>query len=236
VLTISGSPDEVAHCREMLKARIAGLDAREGHSDVDGHDSPGSSDASYRRPQRPLYGYPDGRLVAAGMYPPYPLFTQVPYGIEPLYGFSPYGYVPYPMPFHATEHLTAEISRVSLSPSVDSQDSEHLDVQPGFTHTPPPGTATTLHASAPVFIPTMQVESIVPVPADLVGRLIGRQGVAVKQLQAETKTRVDVLDPTPGSDPMTRFVRITALRPEHVRACENHIKARIAAHYGNTYA
>jgi rRNA processing protein Krr1/Pno1 len=32
-----------------------------------------------------------------------------------------------------------------------------------------------------------------------VGRLIGRQGIAVKQLQAETKTRIDVLDADPHS-------------------------------------
>lgn len=32
-----------------------------------------------------------------------------------------------------------------------------------------------------------------------VGRLIGRQGVAVKQLQMETRTRVDILDPDPNA-------------------------------------
>eukprot|EP00047_Mylnosiga_fluctuans_P001668 m.221373 g.221373 ORF g.221373 m.221373 type:complete len:455 (-) comp10571_c0_seq1:123-1487(-) len=230
VLTISGSPEEVAACRELLRARISTLDSRDGHQDsIDGsfafHDMAGGS---YVHP------FSEGRFVNGGMYPAGFPFYQMPLGVETLaYSFPPY-VMPYPVPFHPD--LSADMQRVSLSPSLDSQDGDHHgDHQVPLMH-PPSHPAAALHAAAPMFVPSVQCESIVAVPADLVGRLIGRQGVAVKQLQAETKTRVDVLDPTPGADHSTRFVRITALRPEHVRACEAHIKARIAAHYGSAFA
>lgn len=110
---------------------------------------------------------------------------------------------------------------------------------PGFAGGPGALGSGQLHAAAPTFMPGYSMhrhhEAIVPIPAELVGRLIGRQGGAVKQLQMETRTRVDVLDPDPSAVDPTRYVRITALLPENVRLCEAHIRNRVAAHYGSMY-
>jgi len=250
VLTISGSPEEVSHCRDLLRTRIANLDAaRESHEADPNNPSVHDAMSPYmvRRGASGITAQASYNGVYAGS--PYHLLqggrmaVPVPYGMDPMSYSYGYGYMPYPMPFHS-EHLSADMSRMSLSPSVESQDSDHHDHQvphmhghpsPPTQHTPP----AALHAAAPMFVPSLPAtpcETIVAVPADLVGRLIGRQGVAVKQLQAETKSRVDVLDAVPGADPHVRYVRITALRLDSVRACEAHIKARIAAHYGNSFS
>jgi len=240
VLTISGSPEEVAHCRDLLRTRIAHLEAaREAHETDPNNPSMHEALSPYLASFNGVYPASSYHIMPGGR-----MAMSMPYALDAMssYGYG-YGYMPYPMPFHS-EHLSADMSRMSLSPSVDSQDSDHHDHQvphmpghpsPPTQHTPP----APLHAAAAMFVPSLPAtpcETIVAVPADLVGRLIGRQGVAVKQLQSETKSRVDVLDAVPGADPHVRYVRITALRLDSVRACEAHIKARIAAHYGNSFS
>jgi hypothetical protein len=87
----------------------------------------------------------------------------MPYPMEVSYAYVPYGYMPYaPLPFVPPEHLSAEMSRVSISPSIESQDGDHHD------HVVPLSGSHPLHVSAPLFVPSMQHEAVVPVPADLV--------------------------------------------------------------------
>jgi len=240
VLMISGSPEEVAQCRELLKARITpredgGMAGPEGAHE--GHEMHGRS--GHEVPSgRPYYPHP---YAAQHPYMPPYYATHMPY--DQMAAYWGYMYPPYAPSYPMPEHLAADMSRVSISPSADSQDNDHTVPHmhaPGLPgHPGHPGHPGQLHASAPTFVPSLtlqqQHESVIPIPGELVGRLIGRQGVAVKQLQMETKTRVDILDADPNAKDTTRYVRITALRPENVRMCENHIKARIAAHYGNTF-
>ena len=95
-----------------------------------------------------------------------------------MYYISPYGYsmyAPYaPTPYGPVPDITADMSRVSISPSTESQE----DHQVPLLHHVSSALATShpsmapLHASAPVFVPafTMQQqhESIVPIPGELV--------------------------------------------------------------------
>lgn len=298
VLHISGTREAVQTCAAMLRARMARDDTADHAVPLSESYVPESKSfvpdkSSHESYSRPPPSYPS---YNTGQYP-YAMFGPAGhvYAAPPAHHYDQYGYVvptyagypgPYPGygfvpmvpamtsaggPYYDTysDQLSADMSRVSLSPSLDSQDGDHqvpLVLAPPSPHlharampfVPSPGSSPGQHAfyhpqmgMVPVHVPhmmgmhpgagpgmgmhpavNMQHEIVMAVPAELIGRLIGRQGVAVKQLQAETKTRVDVIDADATTPSGTRYVRITALRQEHLQACQSQIQARIAAHFG----
>lgn len=269
VLVLSGSPEEIASCRDLLKAQIGLRDEQASTESQQESPSgpPGPNHNGHMRgygPSDPLLGSrPPYYLPTYGppSYAPYPMqyYPPPPPGYDPgmypppyatSYGYVPQYAPPYPPAPYGLSDMAADFGRVALSPPHEGPDPDHQvplsHHHPGgphaHAHMAPP---LPLHATAPAFVPSMmppptalmpqQHEAVVPIPGELVGRLIGRQGVSVKQLQLETRTRIDVLDPSPHAVDTTRYVRITALRPENVRMCEAHIRARVAAHYGSTF-
>lgn len=266
VMNISGSREAVQTCIGLLRMRMQARDEYVEHSvpytemygqDARQYDGNFGSAPPYAGGYPVLYGGPVGPH-----YPPQQYDNQYAYpGPHGYPGYpAPYGFVPMvPVPFGYSDQLSADMSRVSLSPSLDSQDGDHQvplagappspHLHPGaLPFVPSPGSSprhgfyspmsmrspmAMRHAVPMMHAPvSMSHEIVMAVPAELIGRLIGRQGVAVKQLQAETKSRVDVIDADASTPNGTRYVRITALRPEHLQACQSQINARIAAHFG----
>ena len=85
-----------------------------------------------------------------------PYSYTVPYPTYPAYGFVPM--VPQPMPLGYdpyADQLSADMSRVSLSPSLDSQDGDH---QAGTSQLPAPP----CHWASPSFLPFQAPLSLLP--------------------------------------------------------------------------
>lgn len=218
-LTVSGSRDDVRACVELLQSRIASRDDGP-RSD---HAVPAFQPTEYRQELMPPYQY--------GHPAPYygtPYMPQFDYGYSPAPG---YGYMMYPTMMPDMSALVLDDDQMVPTPSAPM-------AVPGYMPMMAPMYPSQPYYASPASSPSMsgmvlpQHETIMAVPAELIGRLIGRQGVAVKLLQSETKSRVDVLDAEPNTPPGTRYVRISALHPDNVAACQRQIQARIASHYG----
>lgn len=223
VVTISGTMADVATCRELIRTM--------------------AHEPAHYVPDE-YYGtalYEPQAVPSRSYYQPYASYAP-PYMQAAAYA-DPYAQ-PYLMRgYYYPEQAVPDMSRLSI----DSDD--HVVPTPrevqsyapapsyGPTQTYAPAPIATMHVpmpaqqAAPYMGPSL--ESVISIPGDMVGRLIGRQGVAVKQLQSETHTRIDILDPLPNSPYGVRHVRITGPKQENIQHCIYLIQTRVSAFWGN---
>lgn len=229
VVTISGTSPEVAACRELLRSVM--------------HDYP------THYPEESYYQYDPAHQVVPSRTPYYPPHYPVP--TYPMHAYMPqsgyadqYGQSPYMMSYpgyYPQDHLAPDLSRLSLEVDDHVVPRENHGSIP-LIH-PPAILASSMGAAQ--MPPSMHQQAMVPplpaphvndtvisIPGEMVGRLIGRHGVAVKQLQSETRTRIDILDPSPNSSNATRYVRITGPKYENVHHCVQLIHSRMASFWG----
>lgn len=218
VVTISGTTAEVAACRELIRNM--------GHEPT--HYAP---DEYYGTLYEP-HAVPTRSYYQPQPQPqPYASYAPYMHGQGGTYA-DPYAQ-PYLMrSYYYPEQAVPDMGRLSL----DSDDHVVPTPREAQIYVPAP-MAAAIHVpaqaaaqAAPYMAPPL--ESVISIPGDMVGRLIGRQGVAVKQLQSETHTRIDILDPLSNAPYGVRHVRITGPKHENIQHCIYLIQTRVSAFWG----